>query len=78
MILTVVLLEVVAVNPFYRWRRSAALRRDPGEPSEGSGERSPHEAELGPHPQAAAAPPSRHPPPRAATPPRERPGPFTA
>ncbi|TEA32113.1 hypothetical protein DBR06_SOUSAS6610027, partial [Sousa chinensis] len=52
-----------------RWRRSAALRRDPNEPSEGSGERSPHEAELGPHPQAAVAPPRHHPPPRAATPP---------
>lgn len=52
-------------SPSPTWRRSAALRRDPGEPSEGSDERSPHEAELGPHSQAAAAQPCRYPPPLA-------------
>lgn len=63
-------------SPSPRWRRSAALRRDPGEPSEGSGERSPHEAGLGPLPEAAAAPPRLHPPLGPATPPlgRFRPG----
>ncbi|XP_054941678.1 LOW QUALITY PROTEIN: intestine-specific homeobox [Physeter macrocephalus] len=62
------LVELLSSPGEGRWRRSAALRRDPSEPSEGSGERSPHEAELGPHPQAAVAPPRHHPPPRAATP----------
>lgn len=52
-------------SPSPRWRRSAAPRRDPGEPSEGSGERSPHEAGPGPDQEAAAAPPHRHPPPGA-------------
>lgn len=48
-----------------RWRRSAALRRDPSEPSEGSGERSPREAARGPLPEVAAAPARRPPPPGA-------------
>lgn len=50
-------------SPSPRWRRSAALRRDPGEPSEGSGERRPQETGLDPHPEGAAAPPRRHLPP---------------
>lgn len=49
-------------SPSPRWRRSAALRRDPSEPSEGSGERSPHQTGPDPHPGAATAPPGLHPP----------------
>lgn len=49
-------------SPSPRWRSSAALRRDPSEPSEGSGERSPHQTRPDPHPGAATAPPGLRPP----------------